>query len=317
MKIGKLIRNDYPVKLAVDIHDYCNAKCRMCPYKSLHKKLKQGKMEWSLYTKIVDDFSFLIKRYKFKGMMTYCNMSEPFVMKNLFKYTSYAELKGIDVYLNTNASMMTPSKLKLLFNSGFHGKFNISFHAASKGLYEDIMGLDYEKTLKNIEYLIANYSKEKISVIALNYYWPADEQEKVLKLFRKLGIYISVIRPISRAGLVAFSGKTFKHRIAGCGPCRVLYHMVITHYGDVLLCCNDMARSVIVGNVKQNSIQQVWNGAIFKDFLEKIYLGKPSSQDFICKLCEESVHYLSVRRHIKLLLPKKIVEFIGNRKNGD
>lgn len=317
MKIGKLVRNDYPVGLIVDIHDYCNARCKMCPYKTLHKKLDQGKMDWSLYAKIVDDFSTLIERYKFKGMMTYCNMGEPFVEGNLYKYTSYAEQKGINVYINTNASLMTPSKLNLLFNSGFYGSFNISFHAASKELYEDIMGLDYEKTLKNIEYLIANYPKEKISINALNYHWPSDEEEKLHSLFKKLGIDIGVNKPISRAGLVALCGKTFRHRIAGCGPERVLYQMIITHYGDVLLCCDDMARKAIVGNVKQNSIQQVWNGAIFKDYLDKIYLGKPSPPNFICKLCEESVPYWSIRRFMKSLLPQAMLRFIRSKRKKD
>jgi len=317
VKIGKLVRNDYPVGLIVDIHDYCNARCKMCPYEFLHKKLDQGKMDWSLYAKIVNDFSTLIERYKFKGMMTYCNMGEPFMMKSLFKYTSYAEQKGIDVYINTNASLMTPSKLDLLFNSGFHGSFNISFHAASKELYKDIMGLDYEKTLKNIEYLIANYSKKKISINALNYHWPSDEGEKIHSLFKKLGIDISVNKPISRAGLMALYRKSSRYIIAGCGPERVLYQMIITHNGDVLLCCNDMARKAIVGNVKQNSIQQVWNGAIFNDFLEKIYMGKPSAPNFICKLCEESVPYFSVRRFIKSLFPKKTLEFIKSRKDEE
>lgn len=46
MKIGKLIRNEYPIGLIVDIHDYCNASCKMCPYESLKRKLNQGRMDW-------------------------------------------------------------------------------------------------------------------------------------------------------------------------------------------------------------------------------------------------------------------------------
>lgn len=129
-----------------------------------------------------------------------------------------------------------------------------------------------------------------LSINALSYCWPADEQEKVFKLSKKLGIDISASKPISRAGLIALYRKSSGYRIAECGPERVLYQ-IITHNGDVLLCCNDMARKVIVGNLMEKNIQQVWNGTIFKDFLEKIYLGKPSSPNFICKLCEESVPY--------------------------
>jgi hypothetical protein len=70
MKIGNLERNDFPIGLIVDIHDYCNAKCRMCPCESLRHTLRQGRMDWNLYTKIIDDFSALIMRYQFPGTLT-------------------------------------------------------------------------------------------------------------------------------------------------------------------------------------------------------------------------------------------------------
>ncbi len=317
MKIGKIFRNEYPVGLIVDIHDYCNASCKMCPYKSLHRELNKGEMDWTLYTKIVDDFSNLINRYQFKGVMTYCNMGEPFIKENLFEYTSYAGKKGVSVYLNTNASLMTPSKIDLLLNSGFRGSFNISFHGATEKIYRDIMGLNQHKTLKNIEYLTTNYDKEKISINALNYFWPSGEGEKLYNLFKDLGVNIGFNKPISRGGLISTYRKSSRYKIAGCGPERVLYQMVISHNGDVLLCCNDMARKVIVGNLMDQNIQQAWNGPIFRDCLEKIYRGKHSSKNFICKLCEESVPYLSARRIIKLLLPEAMLKYIRNRRKND
>lgn len=317
MKIGRSVRDDYPIGLSVDIHDYCNASCKMCPYESLHKKLDQGKMDWLLYRKIIDDFSELIDRYKFKGIVTYCTMGEPFIEENLFKYTNYAEQKGISIYINTNASLMTPAKLNRLLRSGFHGSFNISFHAASKELYKYLMGLDQEKSLKNIEYLSANYSKEKISINALRYQWPPYEEENLRSLFNKMGIKIRIGTLSSRAGLLALYKRSLNQRISGCGPERVLYQMIITHTGDVLLCCNDMDRKAVVGNLKEKSIQQIWNGKFFRDYLEKIYLGKSSSPNFICKLCEENVSYWSIRHIIKSLLPEKLLEFIRSKRKKD
>lgn len=306
MRIGKLIRNDYPVGLIVDIHDYCNAKCKMCPYESLSKKLNQGHMDWDLYVKIVDDFSILIDRYKFLGMLTYCNMAEPFIENHLEKYTSYAEKKGISVYLNTNGSLMTHEKIDSLISSGFHGTFNISFHAATPELYNDIMGLNIENTVNNIRYLASKYPKEKIGFNVINYHWPEDEEEKVKKLLSEWSNDIQTKKAISRAGLV-FRKKKYIRQIAGCGPGRVLYQMVICHNGDALLCCNDMARKEIVGNLQNSTIQEVWNGEGFKDYLHQIYMGKSSSKDMICHFCEESVPYWSWRRFMKSLLPAAII----------
>lgn len=306
VKIDKLIINEFLIGLIIDIHDYCNAKCKMCPYESLRQKIDQGRMDWNLYTKIVDDFSSLIGRFKFQGMLTYCNMGEPFIENHLEKYTRYAEEKGVSVYLNTNASLMAPHKIDLLINSGFKGTFNISFHAASPDLYKKIMGLDIEDAINNIQYLTNKYPAEKISFNVINYSWPDDEEEKVRKLFNQWNIDIQINRPISRAGLV-FHTKKYIRRIAGCGPDRVLYQMVICHNGDVLLCCNDMSRKEIIGNLTHSTIEEVWNGTIFQDYLNKIYSGKMSSNDMICHFCEESVPFWSLRRFIKLFLPKNII----------
>lgn len=314
MKIGTTTRNQYPIGIIVDIHDYCNATCKMCPYELLREKLNQGNMDWKLYTKIVDDFSYLIDRYKFKGMMTYCNMGEPFIKENLHEYTSYAEEKGIIVYLNTNASLMTPSKIDNLLKSGYCGSINISFHGATKNVYKNIMGLNQNTTLKNIKYLISKYDKEKISVNAINYFWPAGEEAKIKSLFTDLNVNIAFSKPISRGGLIKIYRKPIRYKIAGCGPERVFYQMVISHNGDALLCCNDMARKEIVGNLVKNDIHQIWNGEVFQNYLKKIYLGNYTSKQFICNSCDESVPYWSFRRFIKAVLPKKIICLISNQK---
>ncbi len=92
--------------------------------------------------------------------------------------------------------------------------------------------------------------------------------------------------------------------------------MIICHNGDVLLCCNDMGRKEIVGNLKDNSLQDVWNGEVFRRYLEEIYTGRPSASDMICHLCEESVSYWSIRRLIKSILPSPVIKWLKSRKRS-
>ncbi|HOJ51808.1 MAG TPA: radical SAM protein [Syntrophales bacterium] len=313
MQIGRVERNEYPIGLIVDIHDFCNASCRMCPYESLKGKLKRGRMKWELYEKIVDDFSSLMDRFKFEGVLTYCNMGEPFIFDDLEVYTKYAEERGIWVYINTNASLMTPDKINRLIESGFKGAFNISFHAATPELYQEIMGIPMEGAKRNIAYLLDHYPKEHISFNVLNYHWPKGEEEKVRALFAEWGVEVEVNNPISRGGLLPLRRRYVRH-LAGCAPERVLYQMVICHDGDVILCCNDMGRREVVGNLEKNSIYEVWNGEAFARYLEQIYLGKPSDPNMICHWCEESVLYWSWRRMAKSLVPNGVRKWIKKRK---
>jgi len=313
MKIGKIERNEYPIGLIVDLHDYCNARCKMCPYDSLKDKIHHGFMDLSLYTKIIDDFSCLMRDYNFQGVLTYCNMGEPFILDNLEFFTKYAEERGIWVYLNTNANLMTPEKVNKLIDAGFKGAFNISFHAATPEVYKDIMGLEIEKTKRNIEYLIQRYPKERISFNILNYHWPRGEEEKLRYLLSSWGFETYVNFPISRGGLVPLRRRYVK-RLAGCGPDRVLYQMVVCHNGEVLLCCNDMGRREIVGNLREKTIHEVWNGDKFRLYLEQIYLGKPSHPYMICHSCDESVSFWSLRRIIKSIIPLRVIKRIRGKR---
>ena len=208
---------------------------------------------------------------------------------------------------------MTPAKIDPLIDSGFNGTFNISFHAASSDLYKDIMGLDIDRTKENIDYLLKKYQKNKIGFNVINYRWPEGEENEIRRLFQQWDMPLNITKPISRAGLTG-DRKFFIRHIAGCGPERVLYQMVICHNGDVLLCCNDMSRKEVVGNLAQSTIQEVWNGAAFRNYMHEIYLGKRSSDDMICHSCEESVPYWSLRRFAKLVMPESILQLWRDKR---
>jgi radical SAM protein with 4Fe4S-binding SPASM domain len=92
--------------------------------------------------------------------------------------------------------------------------------------------------------------------------------------------------PNNRAGLVTEINIYKKEKLIGCNAGRPLGEMVICFDGDVVLCCNDMGREEIVGNLKNNSIEEVWNGKVMLDKIDKIYNGLQSSDNFICKKCE-------------------------------
>jgi radical SAM protein with 4Fe4S-binding SPASM domain len=46
--------------------------------------------------------------------------------------------------------------------------------------------------------------------------------------------------------------------------------MNILFNGDVILCCNDWNRDNVVGNVNNESLEQIWNSAAMNHLREKI-----------------------------------------------
>lgn len=311
-----LKRPRYPRGLLVDIHSYCNASCRICPYPQLSKVNPMGFMSWALYTKILDDYKHLMDHYDFTGVLGYCQMSEPFILKDIARWVKYAMDKKIRVYFNTNASLLFPAIVDSLGEIGFNGFFNISFHGITRETYESIMHLDYDQSMNNIEYLLKRFPSGKIRINAVCFGWRANEEKGIRSFWKSKGVSVIISKAISRSGLIAELNTVSKKRIAGCGTERIFYEMVVSFTGDVLLCCNDMAREVILGNLNSDSIEEVWNGSRFVKILQRIYYDRNLPPDFICKRCEESQDYWSLRRIVKSIMPERILRAIQEAKDS-
>ena len=151
LSIKKLGRNPYPKQIIVDIHSYCNAKCKVCPYDSLKTKIPMGVMDENLFTKIIDEFAELSKANLFRGQVLFCNMGELFVRPAMaIDRMNYVIQSGLDFNIQTNAALLHPSVIDRLKNSGFQGVIVISLHGISPNVYKDSMGLDVTGTLRNI-----------------------------------------------------------------------------------------------------------------------------------------------------------------------
>jgi len=281
------IRAPYPKQLIVDIHSYCNAKCEICPYPDLKKKLPMGIMDETLFIKIIDDFSGLGTKYDFQGSVLFCNMGELFVHKNIaVDRMKYVLKSGLDFNIQTNAALLSPDMIEILKSIGFKGAITISFHGISPAVYKRVMGLDISRTLKNIDYLLKNYPKERVGIQSIPYRWPRGEARRVRAFFRPKGIGVRMALPNNRAGLLPDIRVYDRESLAGCKADRPLGEMVICFDGDVVLCCNDMGREEIIGNLRNSSIEEVWNGELMMGKIGQVYCNQPSPHDFICRKCE-------------------------------
>ena len=117
------------------------------------------------------------------------------------------------------------------------------------------MGLDFDITIKNIEYLISHYPKKMVHIRAIPYEWPLGEVLKVKRYWKERNVPVKIFLPNSRTGLLdncaSWNLKYPGNKLKGCKKTLPLRDMVISSNGDVVLCCEDMARKVILGNVKR------------------------------------------------------------------
>jgi len=95
--------------------------------------------------------------------------------------------------------------------------------------------------------------------------------------------------PTNRAGNVSFLPKIKKKSIHGCNSIWANSMMHILYNGDVVLCCMDWKREVILGNIREESLYNIWNSEIYC-ITRKMRDGKiESHSNFICKRCDASL----------------------------
>ena len=74
---------------------------------------------------------------------------------------------------------------------------------------------------------------------------------------------------VNRAGNVK-NFTELNYKPVGQGPvrlCDLLYHkMYIGYNGDVLLCCMDWRRQVVLGNVRKQTLREVWMGEPYRHY---------------------------------------------------
>lgn len=82
--------------------------------------------------------------------------------------------------------------------------------------------------------------------------------------------------------------------------------LIITVTGDVILCCNDAQKKHVMGNVMQNSLEEIWLDTKFVEIRKLLEKGKRSEASDICKNCNdiESISAGSSAQYIYRIINK-------------
>ena len=101
--------------------------------------------------------------------------------------------------------------------------------------------------------------------------WPEFELKDV-KINQEVGIYGQEIKEVTVCPYV-------------------FYSFSVNSDGSVSACFLDWSRKLIMGDVKKESIKEIWNGAKLRDF-QKMFLRKKRKNHIICGKCGQMSHGL-------------------------
>lgn len=290
-----------PWVIFVDPSDLCNFRCKFCPsgnfdlMKSVNRPLKV--MSFDLYKKIVDDICEFEKPIK---VLRLYKDGEPLLNVNFPKMVDYAKESGCcdAVDTTTNASMLTPTLNSEIINAGLD-KINISIEGVNAKQYLDFSGykIDFDNLVESITHFY-DHRKDCEVFIKVNGDFLSDEDKR--KFYDIFGdICDSIFIEHTMNCWNGFDGPKqndkvgiYNQPIKEVDMCPyVFYSMSINSDGVASACFLDWNRKLRVGDVKIQSVKEVWKMMFMYQYASLEGLRKKHE---ICKDCSQLSHGMPV-----------------------
>jgi radical SAM protein with 4Fe4S-binding SPASM domain len=290
LRTGRRFRprlSDFPPMVMVDTTTRCNLACSHCPNSILAEDTSWlGDMETDLYRKIVDE----IADEKPDTLLRPFDGGEPLMRRDLGELIGYAKVKGIRrVSINTNGLLMNQKRAEELIHAGLDD-VEFSIDGFSAETYERIRGSKhYDRLMGNIAEFLRLRSEHRPSLtVTVSFVSQPDnkhEEEMFTRHWSELVNRVD-IRPLhEHGGLVSITGK--KAEFSGDRwPCPYLWdRIIVNHDGKVRFCEFDWRGDHALGDVRLQSLKEIWNSVDYRRLREQHIAG--TFEHPYCQACTD------------------------------
>jgi radical SAM protein with 4Fe4S-binding SPASM domain len=253
---GKTHINGGPVTLAIESTAKCNLSCPMCLRARIY--FQPRNMELSIFRKIIDDGK------DFLEFAVPYGAGEPLLNPQIFDMIAYCTEMGVPSLISTNATVLSEKYSRRLIEAGLN-QIIFAFDGATRETYEAYRrGAKFDQVYKNIlTFLrVKKEMRSKIFCIiqAVALKENLSEIPEIVRMWRREGIdEVRVKNDEVHDEGSAIPGN-HKHRPALKRHCYHLWRgpMYIHNDGTFFPCCYSYPYEPI-GNIKKNSIAEIWN----------------------------------------------------------
>jgi radical SAM protein with 4Fe4S-binding SPASM domain len=294
-----------PYVVHIETNNTCNFKCKFC-FESNDKILeeygiKRGFMKREVFEKIIDD----LKAFPGKVKRIYFHVAgEPLLHKDIIHFIQYTKSAEVaeQLVMFTNGVLLTEKLGTELAHSGLD-IIQISVEGVSEEKYEEVTGrkIDYEAFIENIRHLY-NEKPSSLHIHAkiIDCNLTDEEKNKFYCDFKEISdeCYIEQLLDICPSDVMdttmgngqSFTqeGKDLKEKLV----CTIPFYVVDINYdGTVDACSCDWRRKLIMGNVVNETLYNIWNGKMFLEFRKMQLMGN-RKKCLACSDCKAILYQL-------------------------
>lgn len=275
MNLGESIPLDTPLVIQLETSGFCNLECKFCPCgdAETRKMLKQDIMTEDLF----DTFIAQCKEFPNKiKILRVIGVGEPLINPSIVSFVSRAKACGAfeNVEITTNGVLLDAKLSDGLVAAGLDVLL-VSLEATTQERFYEIAGkhVDVLALKKNLEYFFRHRKTTKLYIKTTDLAVASlpEGEETFLKEYEGICDYIYVEKVIENwpefhagavSGSVRYSEDAYQQRKQVCvQPFKLL---CVAANGDVMPCSVDWKRALWLGNIKETSLQNIWNGNSMK-----------------------------------------------------
>lgn len=274
-----------PPILLVELTNRCNARCIMCDRQSMRRA--EGLIDFALFQRAIDEAArFSIWRVNLN------RFGEPLLHPQVVEMIRYAKHRGIrEVSMVSNATLLDEDLTARLLESGLD-KIIFSIDGARKETYERIRrGCRFEEVTDNVERFLRmrerrGLNSPYVQVSTLLMKETQEEVEEVVHRWSSLADGVRVGISVQYGNLPNYSPIQKEGLVRMARPCPELFwKLAIFWNGDVTVCCEDPHGKLCVGNIRETSLETLWQGERIRRIRE-IHFCRDFYQLPICAQCD-------------------------------
>lgn len=291
-KLNKL--PEFPRYIDIELTNTCNFRCLMCPTGTLSQKRKKGFMKDQIYYQILDE----LKEYK--SPLRFVRWGEPTLHPKLLDYIQAAKNLGLLCHLNTNGQLLDEDKIQQLIDIPLDS-IKFSFQGVDQKTYREMRNIDfYSELLALIKLLYRKRGKKEspyIHVSTTITYETKEQTKKFKELVTGFSDFVTIGRTVlehidvhmvklSKGEKNTLKQLKMKESVIKKHPeCPEVFDKLSINWdGTVSACCRDYDNKMVVGDIRANSLSEIWYSKKFS-FYRKMLVDMRHDELELCKSC--------------------------------
>ena len=287
----------FPRMVVLAVAYPCNAKCPNCPYTEGNSDIRKHYadapfIDPDLFRKIARECG------EHNAWVRITGGGEPMMHPaDLVSLIEYAKEHRAPVWLNTNGSCFTESKIDRLLACGLD-QIEFSVDAADRETYDKVRpGLDFDRLVSSVRYMLerrkATQATTNIVVSVINQDLLGGTIDDVARFWLELGVDEVIRRKFLTWGtntsldsLHSADEAPYLDKMGG-DPCPFPFHRLnVDSRGKVEVCGYDISGRTNFGSIREKTIAEIWRGPTF-EWWRRMHLERRGREIPMCRECPD------------------------------